>query len=504
LAANGANALIVTDSGTIFSRDSTGTWTSQQLSGKTFQAVFMGATLNLAVGYDSTGGMVARATASTSTWSSVDNITGAGPGTIFNGVCGGPTGSGNRYFAVGSASGTGVIFTSTDGATWTQQTSNATQILLGCATTDGTNVWAWGQKGIVVHTANGGTSWATQSSGADPNGYLNVGTVSPQGSVNVGGYRGGLFRTVNGGTNWAPETAGPVAAWLGLALVAPKTIYTVGFSASASGAIARTTDGATWTALTTSAGPLVAVWGSSATDVFAVGPSGTVVHSPNGTTFTAAATGIPPTANVTDVAGLSSTSVFVASSAGLYQSTDHGVSWQPVTVTGLTGTAINTVFAMGGDLWIGASNGQVFHTTDGTNWTAQPITGSVGSTGNVHRIRGYAPGVLFAIFDNAGAIARSTSGGGSWTVQSPPSGKPLGQGALFLSVSPTGNYVYVGGDATGGTGVPLVVSQDQGMNWVLVGNTITAPVSHGTVPLALADNDLYVVWSSPGILHYGN
>jgi photosystem II stability/assembly factor-like uncharacterized protein len=255
----------------------------------------------------------------------------------------------------------------------------------------------------------------------------------------------------------------------------------------------------------------MAVWGSSATDVYAVGPNGTVLHSTDGTTFQQYANpvsgGIPSSASITDIAGLSASNVFIAADSGLYQSTDNGATWHPVTVSGLTGTAVTAVFSMGSDLWIGAGSGQVFHTTNGTTWDARPITGTVASNATVSRIRGYAPNVLFAIFKDAGAIARSTNGGGAWTVTKPATGQPLGQGSNFLSVSPTGNYVYVAYDPTGGGQVPMVVSQDQGANWVRVKNSLTSTTSYGMVPLALSDNDFYSAWGlahGSGILHYGN
>jgi photosystem II stability/assembly factor-like uncharacterized protein len=150
---------------------------------------------------------------------------------------------------------------------------------------------------------------------------------------------------------------------------------------------------------------------------------------------------------------------------------------------------------MGTDLWIGASMGQVFHSTDGTTWTAQPIPGPLGNQADVTRIRGRAPKVLYAAYGDAGMISRSTDGGGTWTTLAPMTGVTLGSGVFDVAPTPTGDYLY----ASASYG--LAVSQDEGANWAVVVPKVAASSMAGLA--ALANNNIYGT-TGTGILHYGN
>lgn len=502
--ANNANvAIVVSLNGEIITRNAgTGAWTKQQVGSAStthFNGAYVGNIVSLAVGYDSMGGLIASAGSAANAWTQHQALGAVGTG--FQGACGGSDGITSRYWAVGSAGiNSGVIYTSTDGSTWTAQTSNANGILYGCVAANLTNVWAWGQKGIIVHTTNGGvgaSGWATQTSGVDPGGYLSAGTLSPQGSLTMGGINGTLLRTMNAGGTWTPEQTGVEASFQAIAAVAPNTLY----AAASSGALARTTDGNSWTKLTSpTTNVLIGVWGSSATDVYVVGTAGTVLHSSDGTTFTKytnpSTGGIPATTTLTDVAGLAANNVFVAGSTGLYRSTDSGATWNAVTITGVTaGTGVSAVFAMGGDLWVGAAAGQVFHSSDGgTTWTAQPIPGPIGNQ-DVTRIRGRAPKILYVAYSGAGIISRSNDGGGTWTTLAPTSGSPLGDGVNDVAPTPTGDYLYASGNAG------LVVSQDDGVNWAPVSMKVALSGTAGLA--ALANTNVYAT-NGTGVVHYGN
>src|SRR5262249_32596493 len=148
------------------------------------------------------------------------------------------------------------------------------------------------------------------------------------------------------------------------------------------------------------------------------------------------------------------------------------------------------VFAMGSDLWIGGSSGQIYHTTDGVNFASQSLTG-IGASVSVTRIRGRLPSELYATSSGGPVLAHSTNGGASWTNGVVMS---LGPGVFDLAVTPTGNYVYA-------TGYELLASQDGGQNFVPVK---TAPVPSGLIALyAASDSNVFAI-APNGIVHFGN
>ena len=416
----------------------------------------------------------------------VATITGA-PTPILQGVCSATSNNTDwRYWAVGTS---GEVLSSTDAVIWAAQTSNTASDLAGCFASDSMNVWAYGRNGTVIHSSNGGTNWSGQSPGLGTV-YLSAGTHGPSSRLVVGGEAGQLAVSDDGGGTYSDDRTGPSNSWQALYGVPTKTVYAAG----PTGGIAKTVDGLSWQAITTTgtSDALIAVWGSSPTDVYAVGANGTVVHTADGVSFTRypnpGSGGIATTATLTDVSGLSADDVFIAASTGLFHSVDHSANWMPVS-TPMIGAPLAVYSIEGSDLWIGGSSGQIFHSTDGSTWTPQPLPGPLANMVDVNRIRARTPSDLFAM-ESAGLIAHSSNGGTSWTVLS----QMFISGLYDLSVTPTGNYLFAS------TVSGMAVSTDEGATW----NPLDSKISTGLFgAFSFADNDVFVIGDN-GIVHFGN
>jgi photosystem II stability/assembly factor-like uncharacterized protein len=140
----------------------------------------------------------------------------------------------------------GAIYKTTDGGTtWVAQTSGTSRPLLGVAALDANTAWAVGRAGTVLKTVDGGASWLAQPSGT-PADLVDIAV----GDANHVWVRGGvLLRTANGGSSWSvftvlaggvtydvPQLGGVAASGAGTA-----------WYAGAAGLVVKTSDGgASW------------------------------------------------------------------------------------------------------------------------------------------------------------------------------------------------------------------------------------------------------------------
>ncbi len=489
-----SNVVVVGGFAHIVRRDSSGTWTDYQLTcvgmsgcSTNFRPV-TASLLDQVTFYGSTGAYVG----SNTTWTPVTGLT--GNTNFVQALCNGHDfGNTNiRYWGVGS---NGVIATATQAAptAWSLQSDPVSAILYGCTASDQNKVWAYGTNGTVISSTTGGvgaSAWVAQTTNTTET--LLSGSHSPGTKLTVVGQAGTILQATDGATFTSART-GVTGGFIAMFGLGPQLVYAVGLA----GSIARTTDGTTWQAITTTGTTLIldAVWASSPTDVYAVGASGTVVHSIDGTTFTRytnpGSGGIPAAANLTGVAGISANNVFVSSTQGLFRSTDGGATYAPVTVPGFTGMNVFTVYALGGDLWIGGDNGQIYHTTDGTSWGSQTLTG-VGASLPISAFTGRASGEVFAGSSGTPFLAHTLNKGATWTSGLVASLGSTGLGQLALT--PMGDYLYAQSNQ-------LLVSQDGGMNFVPV-NTAPVPRSVGAFFIASAASIFGATDS--GIVHFGN
>ncbi len=146
---------------------------------------------------------------------------------------------GRHAWAVGR-NGT-ILATADGGASWAPQTSKTTQSLLSVAFVDQQRGWAVGLNGTILATSDGGASWGRQTSNTTE--WLeSVAFVDPQRGWAVG-WRGTLLATTDGGANWAPQTSHTTNRLQSVAFVDQQSGWAVGQR----GTILATADGgASW------------------------------------------------------------------------------------------------------------------------------------------------------------------------------------------------------------------------------------------------------------------
>jgi parallel beta-helix repeat protein len=173
------------------------------------------------------------------------------------------------------------------------------------------------------------------------------------------------------------------------------------FAVGASGTILKY-DGTNWSSLTSgTTNNLYSVWGSASNDVFAVGYGGTIVHY-NGTAWSSQTSGT--TNALYGVWGNSGSDVFAVGASGTIL--HYSSSWSSQTsgttnhLYGVWGIASNDVFAVG-------YGGTILYYT--TSWSSQ----TSGTTNTLYGVWGYSGSDVFAV-GASGTILHYSS---SWSSQ---------------------------------------------------------------------------------------
>lgn len=204
------------------------------------------------------------------------------------------------------------------------------------------------------------------------------------------------------GSTWTPVSTPPIGFVMDFLGFAPDDLYAV------SGGTILHWDGAAWTALDYGGAidpdDLVALWGTSGSDLWAGGGlNGQVFHF-DGTTWTSYTT---QSVEVTDLWGSSSTDVYAAGIFGL--SHFDGSTWSAVTdpvaadAEGVYGFAAD-------DVWVVGDFGTLAH-FDGASWTSQLPDDEDFNADHV-KIWGAAPDDVWAVGD-FGSISHWN--GSSWS-----------------------------------------------------------------------------------------
>ncbi|GEM_PF-2448509 len=256
---------------------------------------------------------------------------------------------------------TGIILhTDNGGGTWALQNSSVTEDLYQVSFTDSSQGWISGVSGIILHTTDGGGHWAAQSSGV--NSSLRAITFNTASKGWAAGTEGVIVHTEDGGDTWtAQNTGGPVQALNAIRFIDENN----GWAAGEGGVILHTTNGGTeWTA---QSGATVALYGMSclnADTAWVSGQNGTILHTVDGgATWNSQTSGT--TATLRSISCADALNGWAVADTGqIFYTDDGGQNWH--SYASITNNCLYSVFFLTPDLgWIAGDGGTILHTSTG-------------------------------------------------------------------------------------------------------------------------------------------
>ena len=187
-----------------------------------------------------------------------------------------------------------------------------------------------------------------------------------------------------------------------------------------------------------------------------------------------------PNGGYVDDFAVSGSTVFAATTGGLYRSDDNGQSWISVSNRGASTICLN-----GTSVFASSEFSDIFRSTDnGYSWVNISFIGATDLY--VHN------GILFAGTGGAG-VYRSTNNGNSF--QAVNNGF-LGFSTFIRTFATSGNLLYTGVAGNGGT-VGVYVSSNNGDVWTQMINGL--PLYPSTSNLAVSGTDVYAAIYNKGI-----
>lgn len=246
-----------------------------------------------------------------------------------------------RAFAVGME---GFLLARDASGVWHRVPTSLDHRLNDIAIVDGDHVVVVGDSGVVLTSSDGGRSFVRRTSATDAGLY----TVWTYGTmVLAAGSDGTVVRSLDRGVTWRKLAGLTHDAGIALWGSSAHDIYLV----TVNGQELRSTDGGdTWTDVGASlSGVITGVWGSGPDDVYLVGWEGRLFHSTNhGVTWKRIATGTKENLNVIWGTGPDDIYAGGGESMGtrgiLLHSTDRGRTWRETPIP----TAA-TIYALGGN-----------------------------------------------------------------------------------------------------------------------------------------------------------
>ncbi|MEA2174982.1 MAG: hypothetical protein QOD00_2574 [Blastocatellia bacterium] len=319
-------------------------------------------------------------------------------------------------WAVGES---GIILHSTDGGTgWAQQSSGTNAQLNALRFLDALHGWAVGNA--VLYTTDGGQTWQQGTRSGNLSGLYDVDFVDTSFGWACGG--GVVMKTTDGGKSWTPQSV-PTASFenlISIDFVDRNRGWTVG----ASGIILGTTNGgATWTRLTSGTNAfLTGVSFQSTFEGWAVGGN-VVLHTTNGGASWAQQT-VPANTWVRDILMLDAQNGWaVGQLQNIIHTTDGSATWT-TQMGGLNSAPYNNYYLNSvrfGDSLHGIAvgdGGNLFNTSDGgQTWTPRQN----GSTTITNRLTATDANHAWSA-NTKNEILYTTNGGQFWNRVNLPGG----------------------------------------------------------------------------------
>lgn len=236
------------------------------------------------------------------------------------------------------------------------------------------DIYATTATGRILRTTNGWSSFSDVTPSGAMVAFRGVyGSASSQ-VIAVGSF-GTIYRTTVSGTSWTqPSGSGETlyAIW-----GTGNTFYAVG----AGGSIVKSSDGGqSWTAQSSATDQVLrGVFGTSANQVVAAGDNGVIVRTTDGTNWSPVTSGVPT--SFFAVSAVDATTFYACgSNAVVLRSDNGGQTWQPTASLAVVGNARSLWGSAGDGIYVGASNGTLWHSSDrGVSWTGIPTGGATNS-----------------------------------------------------------------------------------------------------------------------------
>ena len=175
--------------------------------------------------------------------------------------------------------------------------------------------------------------------------------------------------------------------------------------------------------------------------------------------------------------------------AGVYRSTDSGVTWTPSNGT-MASTYAHCLAVYGNNVYAGSATGQgiSLSTDNGTTWTAvnnglPPNPWVSGATGDIDRLTVSGNNVFLSMYLEPEAFYLSANGGSNWTDAN------TGAIAGISAIAVIGNSFFIG--STYG----VYISTNSGTTWNVVGladSAITAFAVSGTNLFASTNSSIFL------------
>jgi hypothetical protein len=221
------------------------------------------------------------------------------------------------------------------------------------------------------------------------------------------------------GTGWTEATPSLPTGWSGGSLIdvwgsSASNVYAVGWS---NGPLVYHNDGTGWTEASSSlssGGYLNGVWGSSASDVYAVGTgvNAPLVYHRDGTGWTGTSPSLPVGwnyGNLRSVWGSSASDIYAVGwgSNGSLLYHNDGTGWSEASSSlpagggslyGIWGSSASDVYAVGNSINAVGDTSPLLYHNDGTGWTgASPFLPPGWSAGYLHAVWGSSAGDLYIV-----------------------------------------------------------------------------------------------------------
>jgi photosystem II stability/assembly factor-like uncharacterized protein len=259
-----------------------------------------------------------------------------------------------------------------------------------------TDGWMVDGGGTIVHTSDGGVTWATQPSGTTA--YL--GTVGFADTQN--GWVGGdntVRKTTDGGSTWVNQPTGLSIPWRSIQVFSPSEAVVGG----ANETIIRTTDGgSTWTVVNSGGTQQLYAMTNRGDTVWAVGRGGAILKSTDrGASWSTQY--VVPATNLWGIAFTDSQNGFAVGDVGrIYRTTDGGTNW--ALMTSPTGTRLRDVaFSSDTSGWIVGDAGTILWTGDGGGeWSVASSPVSVNLYATKFNQTGYISGLNGTFLNSRG------------------------------------------------------------------------------------------------------